>query len=169
MTLTLKNAKIVLENEIIENGVLIIENGRIKNFGNAVTIPENSKVFDVKGLYVGPGFVDIHCHGGNGFQFDKEPVGAADYFLKSGTTTILPTFYTDMTADEYIEAIDRVINAIKAGKAKNIIGFYMEGPYTNAKYGASPEKNCWRGEIRPGDYEKIVERAGKFAKVWVIA
>ncbi|MBO7519790.1 MAG: amidohydrolase family protein, partial [Clostridia bacterium] len=101
--------------------------------------------------------------------FDKEPVGAADYFLKSGTTTILPTFYTDMNADEYINAIDRVINAVKDGKVKNIGGFYMEGPYTNEKYGASPEKNRWRGEIKASDYARIVERAGTHAKVWVIA
>ncbi|MBQ4118991.1 MAG: amidohydrolase family protein [Clostridia bacterium] len=169
--LAIINAQIVLENEILENGVLLVEDGKILNYGKAydIEVPNGAEIFDANGLYVGPGFVDIHCHGGNNCRFDTEPVGAANYFLTTGTTTVLPTFYTDITPDEYIDAIDRVITAIDNGLAKNIGGFYMEGPYTNEKFGASPEKNRWRGEIKAEDYEKVVERAGKYAKVWVIA
>ena len=167
--LAIINAKIVLENEIIENGVLLVEEGKILNVGDAdsIKVPNGAEIFDADGLYVGPGFVDIHCHGGNGCRFDKEPAGAANYFLKTGTTTILPTFYTDINPDEYIEAIGRVKTAMKDGE--NIGGIYMEGPYTNEKFGASPEKNRWRGEIKATDYEKVVECAGDLAKVWVIA
>lgn len=171
MILSIINAKIVLETQIIENGVLLIENGKIKDFGTIdnIKIPTDSIVCDAEDLYVGPGFVDIHCHGGNKYRFDIDPVGAANYFLKCGTTTILPTFYTDIGCDEYIEAIERVLSAVKDNSAKNIGGLYMEGPYTNEKYGAIPEKNHWRGEIKATDYEKVVKAAGKFAKVWVIA
>jgi N-acetylglucosamine-6-phosphate deacetylase len=169
--LAIINAQIVLENEIIENGVLLIGEGKIRNFGeeNVIDIPKSAEIFDAKGLYIGPGFVDIHCHGGNGCRFDQDPVGAANYFLSCGTTTILPTFYTDINPDEYIEAIERVKTVIENGDTKNIGGFYMEGPYTNEKFGASPEKNRWRGEIKPEDYEKVVDYAGDLAKVWVIA
>lgn len=169
--LAIINAKIVLENEIIENGVLLADDGKIVNIGtkNNTDIPDLAEVFDAEGLYVGPGFIDIHCHGGNGCRFDQDPVGAADYFLSRGTTTVLPTFYTDINPDEYIEAIERVKTAIENGDSKNIGGFYMEGPYTNEKFGASPEKNRWRGEIKAADYEKVVECAGELAKVWVIA
>ncbi|MBQ2765446.1 MAG: amidohydrolase family protein, partial [Clostridia bacterium] len=47
--------------------------------------------------------------------------------------------------------------------------FYMEGPYMNPKYGASPEKNKWKGEIKAEDYTPVVEAAGEHAKVWAIA
>ena len=169
--LAIINARIVFENELLDGGTLIIKDGKIADFGNdgTVMIPNNADIFDAKGFYLAPGFVDIHCHGGNGFRFDTKPVGAADYFLSKGTTTVLPTFYTDITPDEYILAIDRVVDAVNSGTVKNIGGLYMEGPYTNEKFGASPEKNCWRGKIRAEDYVKVVEHAGKFAKVWVIA
>lgn len=165
------NAQIVLENEILKNGVLLIEDGKIASVGSKddIRVPKHAEIFDAKGLYVGPGFVDIHCHGGGGFRFDTEPVGAASYFLNYGTTTVLPTFYTDITSKEYIEAISRVITAMDNGLVKNIGGFYMEGPYTNEKYGAAPEKNRWRGEIKAKDYEAVVDSAGKYAKIWVIA
>lgn len=165
------HANVVLENSILENAVLLIQDGKIAAFGGAdeIDIPQNACIYDAKGLFVGPGFVDIHCHGGNQCRFDSEPVGAANYFLSCGTTTVLPTFYTDISPEEYVEAIGRVKTAVHNGLAKNIGGFYMEGPYTNEKYGASPEKNHWRGEIKAEDFEKVVEYAGDYAKVWVIA
>lgn len=169
--LTIINAKIVLENEIVENGVLTVDKGIIRSIGSTAAdgMLSDCTVYDAENNYVGPGFVDIHCHGGNHCRFDTDPVGAASYFLKNGTTTVLPTFYTDITPDGYVEATDRVISAMEDGAAKNIGGIYMEGPYTNEKYGASPEKNCWRGDIKPQDFKKVVERAGKYAKVWVVA
>ena len=82
----IKNAKIVLENGIIFDGVLIIENDRILNFGKSaeVEIPECAEVIDAKGAYVGPGFVDIHVHGGGGHQTSTEPALAAEHFTALG-------------------------------------------------------------------------------------
>lgn len=165
------NAKIILESSVLENAVLLIENGTISAIGQErdVAIPDCAEIYDAKGLFVGPGFVDIHCHGGGGYRFDENPKDAANYFLQSGTTTVLPTLYSDIDAEGYIKAINLVIDCIKDGLPKNVGGLYMEGPYTNEKYGACPEKNKWRGEIQSSDYERVVERAGAYAKVWVVA
>ncbi len=165
------NAKIILEDSILDNGILLIKDGKISALGTAdeVEVPQNAEIYDAKGLYVGPGFVDIHCHGGNGCRFYDNPSGAARYFLSKGTTTVLATFYTDINADEYLDAIKCVKSAMGRKEGANIGGFYMEGPYTNEKYGASPEKNKWRGEIREQDFSRVVECAGKDAKVWVVA
>ena len=57
---------------------------------------------DFTGRYVSPGFIDMHVHGGNGADFCKaEPdkvAWAADFHLRHGTTTILPTV-TSVTFD----------------------------------------------------------------------
>ena len=89
--LYVNNARIVLENGIIWDGVIVIENGKIKNIGNSqdVDIPLNSYVIDAKDAYVGPGFVDIHTHGGNKHSIYEETEDAVDFFLRHGTTTIL--------------------------------------------------------------------------------
>lgn len=165
------NTQIVLKNQILNDGVLLIEDGKIANFGsrNELRIPDDAQILDANGQYVGPGFVDIHCHGGNGFRFDEQPENAAAYFLKSGTTTVLATLYTNLTFDEYMHSIRHVLDIMENGSAKNIGGFYMEGPYTNEKYGAMPENNRWRGEIKAEMYKPVAELAGTHAKVWVIA
>jgi N-acetylglucosamine-6-phosphate deacetylase len=119
---------------------------------------------------VGPGFVDIHVHGGNGHFFYSEPEEAAEHFLSHGETTVMATLYYDLSKDEFLESVRRVKAAMQTGTAaKAIGGFYMEGPYMNPKYGASPEKNKWRGTIRKEDYQQILEEAGDLAKVWAVA
>ncbi len=147
-------------------------NGRIAEFGIAgdICFPAAPKRVDACRYFVGPGFVDIMCIGGNGAGFDTNPATPCEYFLSQGETTVLPTLYYDLTAEEMIQAIGRiraVKNGCEAGKA--IGGIYMEGPYMNPKYGASPEKNKWRGDICEEDYRKVVDRGGDFIKVWAIA
>lgn len=170
--IAIENANLVLENGILSDAVLLIDGDRIASLGKkgSVMIPENAERFDAKGLFVGPGFVDIHVHGGNGYLFDSTPVEAAKHFLAHGETTVLATLYYDLTKEQFLESIDRVKAAMKQDGAGSAIGgFYMEGPYMNPKYGASPELNKWRGEIREDAYGAIVERAGTDVKVWAVA
>lgn len=170
--IAITNAKVVLERGILNDGVLLVDEDRILSVGKKadVVIPEDATVYDAKGLYVGPGFVDIHVHGGGGQMFYQEPEAAAAHFLKHGETTMLATLYYDISKEEFLESIEKVKRAMIDGDAaKAIAGFYMEGPYMNPKYGASPEKNKWRGEIRQEDYQSVVEAAGSLAKVWAIA
>lgn len=168
----IENAKIVLENGILWNGVLAMEEDRIAAFAPAteLPVPAGAERIDAKGLYVGPGFVDIHVHGGGGHFFYAEPEAAAQHFLAHGETTMLATLYYDLPKAEFSASIDRVKQAMQTGQAaKAIGGFYMEGPYMNPKYGACAEKNQWRGEIRAEDYREIVDRAGTLARVWAVA
>jgi len=168
----IKNAKVVLETGIIWDGVLAIEGDRIAGCGKAseLEIPEGAEVLDAKGLYVGPGFVDIHVHGGGEAMFPDDPETAAKHFLKNGETTVLSTLYYDLTKEGFLEAIRKTKKAMETTEAgKAIGGFYMEGPYMNPVYGASPEKNRWKGLISPEQYEEVVDAAGTLAKVWAIA
>ena len=89
------NAKVVLERGILFDGAIVLEGDRILKVGNRreVEIPAGAEMIDAEGAYVGPGFVDIHVHGGNGYMFDAAPLQAAEQFLKNGETTILATLY----------------------------------------------------------------------------
>jgi len=59
----LKNCNIVFLDRI-EKGSLLIENGIIKEINPSET--KVQKAIDCKGLYVSPGFVDVHIHGAGG-------------------------------------------------------------------------------------------------------
>lgn len=45
-----------------ENGTIIINDGKIIEIGEHVDIPEEAEVFDAKGYWVTPGFIDAHTH-----------------------------------------------------------------------------------------------------------
>lgn len=166
------HANLVLEDEILFDGAVLFENGRIVSFGatESLEIPDGTEKMDACGKYVGPGFVDIHCHGGNGFMFDTDPEQAAAHFLSHGETTVLATLYYNLSYDEMLSAIRRVREAMrKPGAARVIGGIYMEGPYMNPKYGASPEKNKWRGPIDFAEADALIQSAGEDVLVWAIA
>ncbi len=165
------NAGVVLEDGILTNGVILVENDRIAAVGTAdtVTVPQDVVVCDANGLFVGPGFVDIHVHGGDGCFLYVHPEKAANHFLKHGETTVLTALYYNLSKDEFLEAIARLKAVKESGKAQSVAGFYMEGPYMNPQYGAAPEQNKWRGEICKDDYLPIVQAAGDMAKVWAVA
>ena len=165
----IENAKVVLENGILWDGIVLVEEDRIVSVGKRgeVEIPEGAQRIDAEGAYVGPGFVDIHVHGGGGHMFWQEPEQAAAHFLRRGTTSIFPTLYHSLDKQTYLESIERVKATM--GPDSPIRGFYMEGPYMNPDFGASKKYNKWLGEILPEAYKEVVDEAGSLVKVWVVA
>jgi imidazolonepropionase-like amidohydrolase len=77
--------------EVIEDGVVVIEGDRITAAGarGEVAVPAGAETIDVTGKTVIPGLVDVHWHGGHG-EGEIEPEQNWDYFatLAYGVTTI---------------------------------------------------------------------------------
>ena len=166
------NAKVVLETGILWDGVILLDGDRIVAAGDRreVEIPAGCEMIDAEGAYVGPGFVDIHVHGGNGHMFDTEPLQAAEHFLRNGETTILATLYYNLSKEGFLDSIKKVQAAMAAGGAGDAIaGIYMEGPYMNPKFGAMPERNKWKGAIAEEAYKEVVDTVGTDAFVWSVA
>lgn len=61
--IVIKNGFIkTMAGEDIENGQIIIEEGKIKAVGTDLEIPEDAEIIDAKGCLVTPGLIDGHCH-----------------------------------------------------------------------------------------------------------
>ena len=59
----IKNANIhSMANDNFENGMILVENGKIIAIGNEVQYPSNAEIIDAKGKFVMPGMIDAHCH-----------------------------------------------------------------------------------------------------------
>ena len=59
----IKNANIhSMANENFENGMILVDNGKIIAIGNEVNAPSNIETIDAKGKFVMPGMIDAHCH-----------------------------------------------------------------------------------------------------------
>ena len=89
--------------------------------------------------YIIPGFIDLHCHGGNGFD-TMEGIDSikklASYHLSRGTTSLLATTWTS-TLDNTYKALDGFNKLINL--ETNLLGIHLEGPFINKnKLGARP-------------------------------
>ena len=90
MKTLIKNGNFVdVETLTIKKRDILIENGIIKSI-KANIQQDNCRVFDVKGLYVCPGFVDIHVHLREpGFEAQETIATGTRAALKGGFTTVV--------------------------------------------------------------------------------
>ena len=168
MKKALINANIVLPDFMIREGVLIIDDDVIVDFGKNLST-DGIETFDLEGAYVGPGLIDVHTHAATSVFFTEDPETAAKILLEHGITDVLPALYFSATKDELIEQIKTIRSAALSGKAPNINGLYMEAPYMNPKFGCNRENNPWRNPISKDDYMPLIEEAGDFVRVWCLA
>ncbi len=114
--LLIKNGRILtMENGIIENGSILIKNGKIAEIGENINAPD-ARILDACGGWVLPGLIEAHCHIG----ISEEKMGFEGNDCNETTEPITP----------YLKAIDAVNamdssfgNAVRAG-----ITSVMTGP-----------------------------------------
>src|SRR5687767_8441497 len=91
--LTISNVRILVGNgQVIEQGSIVIRNGRIASVGAAGAATNGTRTVDARGLTAMPGFIDAHRHimGGNTEQWFKEQAAVRlQEFLETGYTTLM--------------------------------------------------------------------------------
>ncbi|GAE03270.1 N-acetylglucosamine-6-phosphate deacetylase [Clostridium botulinum B str. Osaka05] len=133
------NGKIIVGNEILENKVLLFEKKIIDILDrNNVCLSKNDYIIDAKGLYISPGFIDVHIHGSGGKDAMDGKIESikviSNTIAKRGVTSFLPTTMT-MAKEHIYKALDVIEQAMNMdlGGAK-VLGAHLEGPFINPKY-----------------------------------
>lgn len=165
----------------IENG-RVITDGRIRDAfvyienGTILAVTEENLPFersiDAGGLYVSPGFIDMHTHGAVGVDFTGDCpenfARAVDFHLSHGTTTILPTV-TASSMETMLRALSAMETLIGEKLAKaNVPGVHMEGPYFSPKQAGAQDPAFITDPI-PADYTALTQRYGKIIRRWSYA
>lgn len=110
---------------------IIVENGRILDVAEHVPFAPEDRVIRGSGLYLCPGFVDIHVHGGGGFSAmsgkAEDVIAMANAHARHGTTSILPT---TLAAPIPIlrAAVQGIRRAAELPCDADILGAHLEGP-----------------------------------------
>lgn len=61
--LVIKNARVFTgKGAVIDNGMVLSENGKIVGVGTNLSFPGDAQVIDAQGRLLFPGFIDAHCH-----------------------------------------------------------------------------------------------------------
>jgi N-acetylglucosamine-6-phosphate deacetylase len=159
MKLKITNGTVITPYRYIRNGTVLVENGKIIAVQQGNTDFPDSEVIDANGNYISPGFIDLHIHGGGGFDFMD---GTEEAFLKIaethaqyGTTAMVPTTLTSEKED-----LLKTLDIYKTANRNNIngaqfLGMHLEGPYFALSQRGAQDPRYIRNPD-PAEYEEIL-------------
>jgi N-acetylglucosamine-6-phosphate deacetylase len=156
-------------NKVIRNGQMKVDkDGKISLIGST-EMPQRdlngAAVVDLKGQMVLPGFIDVHVHGGGGWNLMRgEPedfTGTARFHASHGTTAFLAT--TGGAPEAHTAAMLRharqALEDDQTGGA-DVIGVHLEGPFLNpVRKGAFEES--WLHPPDQGEMDRYIEASGR--------
>jgi len=158
--LKITNGKLITPAGIIAGTILITGDTITAISKNNIETTDAFEI-DAKGKYVAPGFIDIHVHGGGGFDFmdgtEKAFLKVAETHAQYGTTAMLPTTLTGnkeqivQTLAAYVEADKKNINGAQ------FLGMHLEGPYLAMSQRGAQDPRYIR-DPDPDEYKEIVSR-----------
>ena len=178
-----RNAKLVLADSVLNDGFLLEDGGKILNLGSwdgakasEFAGPEAEEI-DCRGLYLSPGFIDLHCHGGGGHDFMDGSVEAmaeaARTHLRYGTTTLLPTTLACSDEDLFraianFHELQKMSELSRQYELPSLPGLHLEGPYFSPEQ-AGAQNPAWLRCPAPDHYNKIMEAGEGFILRWSLA
>ena len=119
----------------LKNGSVIISDNKILEVSNCDLAVVGAKIVDARGMYIVPGGVEIHVHGGGGRDFMEGTEDAfrtaVDAHMQHGTTSIFPTLSS--SSIPMIKAAAATTEKLMSEKDSPILGLHLEGHYFNMK------------------------------------
>lgn len=132
---------------VVEDGIITdVVHGEIKNLS-----AEKGEIFKFDSFIL-PSFVELHAHGGNGYDFSDSTAEAYDEIfnahLSHGVTYMCPT----LTSCPF----DKLVNALEFAKRykqhEMFAGLHLEGPFLSPVMCGAQNKDC----IYTPDADKLV-------------
>ena len=165
----IENVRAVASDRVIPDAAVAVEDGLIAGVGKTGELRADRTV-DGEGLYLSPGFIDVHLHGGGGADFmDADPASvrtALSAHMAHGTTTAVPT--TLCAEDEELSAVFDSVTEFRrsedAARLPRVPGVHLEGPFISPaqagaqdpKYIKTPSPAAWRDVLRRAHGELLI-------------
>ncbi len=155
------NGKIITPFKIIEGGCVLVIDDTIAEVSEKNIETQNAIEINANGKYVAPGFIDIHVHGGGGFDFMDATENAflkiAQTHARFGTTSMLPTTLTSTK-----KMLFKTLDAYESANKKNIngaqfLGMHLEGPYISANQCGAQDPRFIR-KPNADEYKEIISK-----------
>ena len=160
----------ILSPQGIFSGYIYCADGTITAVTSDGSLPYD-ETYDRTGLYVSAGFIDMHTHGANGFDFSgaaEDVVNGCNFLLRHGATSVCPTV-SAAPFSEMAAAVRTIQTAMRSQKLQpHIPGVHLEGPYLSpAQCGA--QNAAILTDPVPEEYMALVQECSGTIIRWTYA
>ena len=164
------NGHILTPQGWMKDGSVLISDGKILEITNSDLAVIGATMVDARGMYIVPGLVAMHVHGGGGSDFTEATPEAfrtaAKAHLAHGATTIFPTLSS--SSFETLGQAVSVCQELMKEPGSTIMGLHIEGPYLNPKMAGELFADQIKA-IDPAEYQALIEKADGCIKRWDIS
>ena len=164
------NGHILTPQGWMKDGSVLISDGKILEITNSDLAVIGATVVDARGMYIVPGLVAMHVHGGGGSDFTEATPEAFRTAVKAhlahGATTIFPTLSS--SSFETLGQAVSVCQELMKEPGTTIMGLHIEGPYLNPKMAGELFANQTKA-IDAAEYQALIEKANGCIKRWDIS
>jgi N-acetylglucosamine-6-phosphate deacetylase len=168
--LLLTNGKIITPLRQINPGAVLIEGNVIRDLGPAdrTPCPGNAQVIDVHGMWISPGFIDLHVHGSWGGDVMAASLvdltRMAEGMVMAGVTSFLPSTLSGPLPG-IVQAVECIEEAMDRGlKGARILGVHLEGPFFSLEQKGAQNPD-YIIPPRPEDYLPILDKHPSILRV----
>ena len=145
MLTLLRNARIVLPEQIVESGAVLIEDGQIAQVieDTSADSVKAESIIDLNRATLFPGFIDIHIHGAIGVDVNSATASdlqcVSQFLATKGVASWLPTLVpaSDGEYERAVAAIGKLMrqqaNAQSGEVGARALGIHYEGPFVSSE------------------------------------
>lgn len=170
MRFTLRGAHLVDASSDIPEGDITVENGRIVSVGDPPSRP--GKLIDAANMLVIPGFIDVHTHGGGGFNLHTTAPEEIHDYARWAPSTGVTSFLIGVVGTpgalpepQLVAAVDGIRRWQDGAEP---LGIHLEGPYINERRRGA-HLPAWLRAPSAAETERILALADGYLRIVTLA
>ena len=129
------NGRIFTPQGWLNEGSVLMRDGKILEVTNCDLALIGANMIDAKGMYIVPGFICMHAHGGGGHDYTECTEEAFRRIIEAHTLHGATSFFPTLSSSPFNKLYEAASICEKLMKEENspVMGLHLEGPYLNPK------------------------------------
>ena len=152
------NGRIFTPQGWLNEGSVLMRDDKILEVTNCDLALIGAHMIDAKGMYIVPGFVCMHAHGGGGYDFTECTSEAfhniINAHMRHGATCFFPTLSS--TSFDKLKQAAGICQQMMDEPGSAVMGLHIEGPYLNRKMAGTQFADMVK-DIDEEEYKNLIE------------